>query len=376
MTTRPSGPSLEDSGTLRDFITRIEQGIYIVTSDGRFLDANPALLRILRAESVEQLKQCRSEDLVADARVLRERRRLLAQSGWIRGFPYEVRCLDGSTRMVRDTVFAQRSEDGGIEALHGILEAIDEEPGGLPEAPLNAFFTGAPAGLAILDADLRFVRINDRLAELHLLPVEDHLGRPLREVLPGLSPIVEPILRSVLEDSTPAVNRELATEDPGDPGPRRVWRFSAFPVGPVEHSPTGVGIVVIDITEAKRLEEQARLDEAYLAAIIEGCPLAMVTLDPAGRVLAVNGAFERLFRLSREHIMGCDLDDVIATPERRGEARSLTRRTQAGEQLRVEVERRRSDGTKLWLRAHASPIVLGDRQVGAQVLYEQLAEGD
>jgi len=369
--TQRSLPSLEDGGTLRDFITRIEQGIYIVTPDGRLLDANPALLRIFRAQSVEQLRGYRSEDLVADPEVLRERRRLLERDGWIRGFPYEIRCLDGSTRFVRDTVFTQRDEEGRVEALHGILDPIGEDAP-LPEAPLSAFFTGAPAGLAILDADLRFVRINDRLAELHLLPAEEHLNRPLRDVLPGLTPIVEPILRDVLEASKPVMNRELATEDPGNPGLARIWRFSAFPVGPVEHSPTGVGIVVIDITEGRRLEEQARLDEAYLAAIIEGCPLAMVTLDPAGRVLAINGAFERLFLVPREQIMGCDLDDVIAAPEQREEARSLTLRTQGGEQLRVEVERRRGDGAKLRLRAHGSPIVLEGQHVGAQVLYEEI----
>lgn len=371
MTTQRSLPSLEDGGTLRDFITRIEQGIYIVTPDGRLLDANPALLRIFRAQSVEQLRGYRSEDLVADPDVLRERRRLLARDGWIRGFPYEIRCLDGSARMVRDTVFTQRDEAGRIEALHGILEPVDGDAP-LPEAPLSAFFAGAPAGLAILDADLRFVRINDRLAELHLLPVEEHLNRSLSDVLPGLTPIVEPILRDVLEASRPVMNRELATEDPASPGLPRIWRFSAFPVGPVEHSPTGVGIVVIDITEGRRMEEQARLDEAYLAAIIEGCPLAMVTLDPAGGVLAVNAAFERLFHMPREQILGRDLDEVIASPEQLEEARSLTLRTQGGEQLRVEVERLRGDGTKLRLRAHGSPIVLDGQHVGAQVLYEAL----
>ncbi len=374
METRRPQLSLKDGGTLRDFITRIEQGIYIVTPDGEIVDANPALLRIFRAESLEALQRYRSEDLVVDPSVLSERRRLLAEHGWIRDYRYEIRCLDGTIRRVRDTVFTQRDDVGSVEALHGIMDLAGDErdEDAQLDTPLSAFFTGAPAGLAILDSDLRFVRINDRLAELHLLPVEDHLGRPLGDVLPGLSAIVEPILRQVLASGVPAVNVELTTEDPRTPYEARAWRFSAFPVGPVQESPTGVGIVVVDITDTKRMEQQARLDGRYLAALIESSPLAMVTLDPDSRVVWANGAFERLFLLSREELAGHDLDEVVAGPDDQDEARLLTRRTQLGEQVRADVRRRRRDGTTVMVRLHAAPIILDGQHVGAHVIYERI----
>jgi len=367
--------SLTDGGTLRDFIVRIEQGIYIVTPDGKIVDANPALLEIFRADSVEQLRLYGSEDLVVDPEVRRERRRLLAEHGWIRDFRYEIRCLDGTTRQVRDTVFSQRDDAGSVDAFHGILDVVEEDIAPPPaEAPLSAFFTGAPAGLAILDANLCFVRINQRLAEMHLLAVEDHLGRPLGDVLPGLTGIVEPILRQVLATGVPAVNVEFATEDPGSSGEARVWRFSAFPVGPALQDPTGVGVVVIDITDTKQLEHQARLDGRYLEAVIESAPLAMVTLDPGGLVVATNAAFERLFRQPREDTIGRDLDQLVAPPDKLEEARNLTRRAQLGERLRVDVVRQRSDGAKVVVRVHASAIVLDGQHVGAQVVYEDLGD--
>ncbi len=376
MKTKRPRLSLKDGGTLRDFISRIEQGIYIVTPEGDIVDANPALLRIFGAESVEQLRQYRSEDLVVDPAVLTERRRLLAEHGWIRDYRYEIRCLDGSTRQVRDTVFTQRDDSGQVEALHGILDVVDPKPAsaGEPatEAPLNAFFTEAPAGLAILDADLRFVRINRRLAEMHVLPVDDHLGRILAEVLPGLADVLEPILRQVLGTGLPALNIEITTEDPRSPADARVWRVSAFPVGPVQEDPTGVGVVVVDITDSKRMEQQARLDGRYLAALIESSPLGMVTLDPSSRVVSANVAFENLFLLPREEAIGRDLDELIAPPDRHEEARLLTQRTQLGEQLRADVRRRRRDGVEVLVRMHSSPIVLDGKHVGAHVIYEHL----
>ena len=68
----------------------------------------------------------------------------------------------------------------------------------LRERQLQSFFRGATAGLALLDKDLRYVQINDTLAEMNGLSVEDHLGRTLREVVPWLAPMAEPILHQVM----------------------------------------------------------------------------------------------------------------------------------------------------------------------------------
>jgi len=159
---------------------------------------------------------------------------------------------------------------------------------------------------------------------------------------------------------------------PRSPADARVWRVSAFPVGPVQEDPNGVGVVVVDITDSKRMEQQARLDGRYLAALIESSPLGMVTLDPSSRVVSANVAFENLFLLPREEAIGRDLDELIAPPDRHEEARLLTQRTQLGEQLRADVRRRRRDGVEVLVRMHSSPIVLDGKHVGAHVIYEHL----
>src|SRR2546425_12529476 len=52
---------------------------------------------------------------------------------------------------------------------------------------LDAFFTTAPAGLAILDRELRYVQLNETLALMNGRPVADHLGKSVREVLPAIA---------------------------------------------------------------------------------------------------------------------------------------------------------------------------------------------
>ena len=51
---------------------------------------------------------------------------------------------------------------------------------------LDVIFGRAPVGLGFHDLQGRFVRINDRLAEINGVPPAEHLGRTLAEILPAL----------------------------------------------------------------------------------------------------------------------------------------------------------------------------------------------
>src|SRR5688500_14733957 len=77
------------------------------------------------------------------------------------------------------------------------------------EAFLGPFFENANAGLAILDANLRFLAANSTIAELDGAPVEDHIGRSVYEIMPALVPQIEPFLRAVLETWKPLRNQEV-----------------------------------------------------------------------------------------------------------------------------------------------------------------------
>src|SRR5438045_1230831 len=66
-------------------------------------------------------------------------------------------------------------------------------------AEIEAYYHTAPVGLCVLDTELRYVRINERLAEINGLPVSEHLGRTVAEILPELAERMVPLLLEVLE---------------------------------------------------------------------------------------------------------------------------------------------------------------------------------
>lgn len=94
---------------------------------------------------------------------------------------------------------------------------------------LESIYQTAPIGLAVLDTELRFRRINERLAEINGLTVEAH-GRSVRELLPDLAYQAEAVLQQVLQTGRPVRDLEIRGETPAVPGVQRIWREQITPL--------------------------------------------------------------------------------------------------------------------------------------------------
>jgi PAS domain S-box-containing protein len=123
---------------------------------------------------------------------------------------------------------------------------------------LDTLFATAPVGLAFVDGQGRFVRVNEALAVISGRPVDDYIGRPVQDLLDGASVEVE----GVLADGRPRLELETTVPSPTGSDTRH-WVSSYTPVRGLEGELLGVGLTVIDITERRRLLERQR---ALLAA--------------------------------------------------------------------------------------------------------------
>ena len=80
---------------------------------------------------------------------------------------------------------------------------------------LQSAYASAPIGLGCVDRDLRYVYINDRLAEYHGRPAAEHIGRTLREMTtPAVADQLERVYRHVLVTGEPVLDFELSSTDP------------------------------------------------------------------------------------------------------------------------------------------------------------------
>ncbi|MEW5848238.1 MAG: PAS domain S-box protein [Myxococcota bacterium] len=186
-------------------------------------------------------------------------------TGVCRDVPYQFVRRDGSVMDVLLSAIAERNAEGEVVRSLAVLVDVTarhraEQQRERALALLDTLLMSAPVPMGFLDRDLRFQRVNAGLAALHGVRPEDDVGRTIWEASPGMAPQVAPIMRRVLETGQATTNVELSGEVPSAPGEIRSFLASYYPVSTVAGEMTGVGVVVVDVTERTRAAElQARL---------------------------------------------------------------------------------------------------------------------
>ncbi len=179
-------------------------------------------------------------------------------------------------------------------------------------AIVSTLLHDAPIGFALIDPGLRFVRINEELAAMNGVPVAEHEGRPVFDVVPGLRAGAEPLLRRVLDSGEPLRDVEIVGSTPADPDTPRTWIESFFPVRTPGGPTIGVAAIARDVTEVRRLEEelqdtldrQRRVLQDLQSSLLPSLP-TVPGLDLAARYLGA----------SQEIRLGGDWFDVFPAPD-------------------------------------------------------------
>jgi PAS domain S-box-containing protein len=129
-------------------------------------------------------------------------------------------------------------------------------------AELQSIYASAPIGMCVLDLDLRYQRLNARLAEINGVPAADHIGRSIHEVVPELASQLEPLLRESIRTRQPRRDIEISGTTAAQPGVVRYWIHGHSPVTSATGEVIGINVVAQEITDRKRAEvqlaEQAR----------------------------------------------------------------------------------------------------------------------
>ena len=130
---------------------------------------------------------------------------------------------------------------------------------------VEAIYATAPIGLCVLDTNLRYIRINNRLAEINGLSVEQHLGKTVREIVPDLADEAEPILHRIIQTGEPVHNIEIKGETLAQPGVERTWLENWLPFRNHQGQVIGISIVAEEVTERKQREAELQRYREKLA---------------------------------------------------------------------------------------------------------------
>lgn len=141
-----------------------------------------------------------------------------------------ARRRDGTTFACGFRAFSMRGTAGRslVMVLASRSDELDRVKTNL--AFLDALFETCPIGLVMLDPDLRYVHLNQALADMDGLPIEAHLGRPIDEfMIMSDGGEYRNMLRTVALGGPPIVGALVGTRPRGHPDRDQVRSVSFFP---------------------------------------------------------------------------------------------------------------------------------------------------
>ncbi|WP_370149975.1 SpoIIE family protein phosphatase [Streptacidiphilus sp. EB129] len=253
----------------------------LIEEDGRILHWSGDAEVLLGYTAEQAVGNYASQLLVGPderARVLALFSGILAGQAWSGVFP--VRHRDGHSVNLEFRTHPILGGDGRplVLAVASDVRAIRRIESDL--AVLDSFFTQSPIGMAVYGLDLRFVRLNQALARINGMTVEDHLGRRLTEVLPGLNGAeIEAVMQQVLESGEPVVDARSHGVTPADPGREHAWSASYFRLEEPSGRILGVSSTIIDVTARFRAESRAARARERLELLVEATSQIGTTLD-------------------------------------------------------------------------------------------------
>ena len=282
----------------------------------------------------------------------------------------EWRVIDasGETRHMRIRALPLVNDDDTVRGWAGVGEDITDrkraelaaarasEREREANALLDAIFAAAPIGLGFWDRDLRFRRINERLAEMHGISAAEHEGKRLDELLPNIEAPEELYLkwREVLATGEPWLGVEVRGETPARPGQQRTWKEDFFPVR-VHGEIVGVAAVVQEITERRLAEAQLRESEARFRQLADNAPFMVWVTAPEGACIFLSRSWYEFTGIPPAEGLGAGWLEAVHPDDRPHFERTLRDAQDRLEPFRLEFRMRRHDGEYRWVLQAAAP---------------------
>lgn len=291
----------------------------LVTLAPQLLDQIGALAEIAQIESSERVFAIARDALRGSIEHTCEVSRLLAEFSALR------QCI--TSWWPRAT--SDGGDDPASDALHLAIDAITAAMVSRCEtlsrlrfeclsaerlrtlSELESLLAASPVGVAFLDRDLRYVRINDALAAVNGRPSAEHLGRSIMEMIPDAAPVLEPILRDVIARGQTVSNRQLTRLSKTHPGELHTYLATFFPVRDAAGDIVGLGGMVSEVTEVQKAQQDLRRVQDRMQSILEHTPASIWVKDAGGRIVLANHRLADALGHAYEDVVGRRSEDLL-----------------------------------------------------------------
>ena len=340
-------------------------GVVITSLDDSIVYANEAAASFIGADGPEAVHGLSTLDLVhpEDEATLRERWTGSRESEPREPIEQRFVGFDGETRhaVVASTPITYEGEPAVQSVLTDVTEHREREH------ELERYETVmevAPVGVFVLDAEGTITWCNERATALVGHTAAELTGDPFVSVIEeGIVPEAaiskyRAVLRDLLSASSDRTTGQYTIPITHPERDERVLRIHVSLL-PSDGEFRGAVLVGQDVTERNRYESALERERDRLSALFENVSDAVFRYEfeaagEAGRIRAVNPAFESVFGYDEHEVVGERIAQTIVPADRLAEYEDVVARAGTGDLVNVAVECETATGRRTFLLRNAS----------------------
>jgi PAS domain S-box-containing protein len=260
----------ENEARFQKLFETLQEGVYLSTPEGKILEANPALIRMLGYGSKEELLAVNAADLHPDPD---QRSQLLAEieeKGPLRNREIVLRRKDGALIHCINSATPVRDTSGRIARLQGTIVDITERRKMEKQLRQEQEFVrrlveSFPDVIVVMDIQGQYTFVSPRIRDISGYEPEELLGQHLGQLShPEDQLALRKVFQNLITGKAPFEQIEYRTMRKD--GIWRTFRANACPLYDGDGKISGVVASARDVTESKRLEQQL-IQAEKLAAV-------------------------------------------------------------------------------------------------------------
>ncbi|MDD5087843.1 MAG: PAS domain S-box protein [bacterium] len=320
---------------LRILFDNLTIGIYRTTPDGQILTANPALVKILGYESLDELVSRNLEGEGFHPSYPRSYfKSLIEENGEIQGLESAWVRHDGSTIFVRENARGVRGEHGEMLYYEGTVEDITEHKQAEEQSKEQAqeiersrnillqILESIPARVFWKDKDLRYLGCNSLFAHDAGRPrPDDLLGKTDYEMgWRDQADLYRADDQEVMQSAQPKLG---IIEPQTTPTGEKIWlRTSKVPLKESDGVVWGMLGVYEDITKERHRDEALRASEERFKQVAESAGEWIWEVDAEGLYIYSSPVVQRILGYSPEELVGKLHFYDLFSPDKREELKA------------------------------------------------------
>jgi two-component system cell cycle sensor histidine kinase/response regulator CckA len=351
----------------RSLTENINLGIYrnTIGPAGKFIEANPAIIKMFGYESKKEFLAMKVSDLYQDPKDRNKFNAKMLKAGVVRGEELGLKKKDGSFFVGSVSAVAVKDELGQVTYYDGIIDNISERKQAEKEKEQlislqRATIESTADGILVIDHTGKITDFNQRFAQIWRIPEAVLAARDDTEALSFvLEQLLDPqgFLAKVQELYTAPAHESFDILQFKDG--RCFERYSRPQM--ISGRPVGRVWSFRDVSERKQAEDALKKSEIKFRSLFEAASDGIFYLSMNGELVEVNNSFAGMHGYSVAEMQKMNLKD-LDTPETSRLFPERMRRTMAGEIFTFDVEHYHQDGHTFPLEVTTSVITLGNEK--------------